>query len=89
MAYFRLTAEQKTAQGDRLRMARNLARLTVRDVAGRFGVSLNTVHHWEHGGLPSDELRPLIAELYGVDERILFQEYEDRLEAARELLKPA
>ena len=89
MTSFRLTADERSALGDRLRMARNLANLTVRAVAGKFGVSTNTVHHWEHGGLPSDELRPQIAALYGVDEDVLFAEHESRVAAARALLRPA
>ncbi|HEY2301811.1 MAG TPA: helix-turn-helix transcriptional regulator [Acidimicrobiales bacterium] len=91
MTYFRLTPEERAALGDRLRMARDVARprLTVRAVAEHFDVSTNTVHHWEHGGLPSDEFRPAIAELYGVDESVLFAEYQDRVDAAREALNLA
>jgi transcriptional regulator with XRE-family HTH domain len=85
---FRLTVEERKQLGDRMRLARHLANLTVRAVAGKFGVSTNTVHHWEHGGLPAAELRPQIASLYGVDEPLLFAEHEARLEEARRLLRP-
>jgi transcriptional regulator with XRE-family HTH domain len=89
MTFFRLTPDERVVLGDRLRLARHLAKLTVRAVASEFDVSTNTVNNWEHGGLPADELRPRIAALYGVEENVLFAEYEARVDAARALLKPA
>jgi transcriptional regulator with XRE-family HTH domain len=72
-----------------MRAARELAGLTLAKVAAKCGVSITAVAQWERGAIPGDDLRALLAGLYGVDEAILFAEYEARMAANRELLRPA
>jgi transcriptional regulator with XRE-family HTH domain len=83
-----LTKKQKSTMGARLRAARDVAGLGVRDVACRLGVSTSTVNGWENGALPGEDLRAQIADLYGRPEQLLFAEYYARIEAARALLAP-
>jgi transcriptional regulator with XRE-family HTH domain len=72
-----------------MRAARELGGLSLPKVAQAVQVSTNAVVQWEHGSLPSDDLRSAVAELYGVDEQTLFAEYEARLAANRALLRPS
>ncbi|HEY2300796.1 MAG TPA: helix-turn-helix transcriptional regulator [Acidimicrobiales bacterium] len=89
MENFRLNRDERTAMGDRLRAARHVADLTLRQVATATAVSVNAVDQWEHGALPGPELRAVLAELYGQPETVLFAEHETKMEAARALLRPA
>jgi len=75
------------ALGDRMRAARELGGFSLPKVAAEIGVSTNAVVQWENGSVPGDTLRPAIAVLYGVEEDILFHEYEARLAANRALLE--
>jgi|HubBroStandDraft_6_1064221.scaffolds.fasta_scaffold238169_3 transcriptional regulator with XRE-family HTH domain len=84
----RLNKKEKQAMGARLKAARDVAGLGVREVTFRLGVSsTNTVKGWENGSLPSEELRAEVAELYGRPERVLFAEYYAHIDAALALLE--
>jgi transcriptional regulator with XRE-family HTH domain len=84
-----VTKANKLAMSERLQAARWLAGLSMRAVASTIGVSAPAVAGWEKGTLPESPHRAALAELYGVDEAILFAEVESQLNAARELLRPA
>lgn len=86
MAIIRLTRAERVAFGDRMRAARELAGLSLPKVAAATNVSVNAVVQWEHGSTPNDAIRPVIAELYGVDEDVLFQELEAHMAANRALV---
>jgi transcriptional regulator with XRE-family HTH domain len=49
-------------------------------------VSTNAVAQWERGSMPGADYRPLIAQLYGIDEDLLFAEVAERMAAHRALL---
>jgi transcriptional regulator with XRE-family HTH domain len=89
MENLRLTRAERATMGDRLRAARHVAGLTLREVADTAGVSVNAVEQWEHGSLPQPTLRAGLAQLYGQPEELLFAEHETKMEAARALLRPA
>jgi transcriptional regulator with XRE-family HTH domain len=84
----RITKANKQAISARLEAARWLAEMSMREVARVIGVSPPAVAGWEHGVLPEPPHRAALAELYEIDEAILFAEVESRLTAARELLRP-
>lgn len=89
MTLVRLNQAERKSQGRRVQAARQLAQKTIRGAAEDLGVNANSIVQWEHGALPTPENRAKLAELYGVDEAILFAEYEARLDVARALLRPA
>jgi len=70
-----------------MRAAREVGGYSLPQVSKKLGVTSNSVVQWERGSIPNDELRPAIAALYGVDEQILFHEYEARMAANRALLE--
>ena len=82
----RLTRDERTAMGERLRAARDVSGLSLRQIADATGVSFTTVPEWEHGSLPRPDIRARLADLYDVDEDILFAEYESRVAAAKALI---
>jgi transcriptional regulator with XRE-family HTH domain len=82
----RLTRDERASQGDRLKAARDVAGLTMRGVAYKLGVSVNAVTEYEHGSTPPAERRAILADLYGIDEEVLFCEWHARMDAARALL---
>jgi transcriptional regulator with XRE-family HTH domain len=83
----RLTKANKQAISERLRAAREVAGYSMRKVADGTGVSPPAVAGWERGTVPDAEHRAALAELYEIDESVLFVEIESRLDAARELLR--
>lgn len=89
MTLVRLNQAERKTQGRRLQAARQLAQKTIRGAAEELGVNANSIVQWEHGTLPTPENRAKLAELYGLDETLLFAELEARLDAARALLRPA
>jgi transcriptional regulator with XRE-family HTH domain len=89
MTFERLTGEERAQMANRLRAARFQAGLTMREVATKLAANINSVTQWEQGTLPQAETRARLAALYGVAETTLFAEYEGRVAAARELLRPA
>ena len=93
-----LTKKQRKAIGDRVRSAReDLARLTMREVAAEVGVSTTTVFSWEQGTCVPEtaERRAKLADVLGVEERLLFREVYQAIEVreqrarARLLAEPA
>lgn len=82
----RLTTVERTAMGERLRAARDLSGLSLRQIADAIGVSFSSVQEWERGSLPGAEIRSRLAELYAVDGDILFAEFEARVAAAKALI---
>lgn len=85
----KLSAEEKAAMGERIRAGRYVAGLSIRDLAHALGVTPAAYMKWEHGSVPQPVARARLAKLYGVDEPLLFAEYEAHMEAARALLRPA
>ncbi|HWC39643.1 MAG TPA: helix-turn-helix transcriptional regulator [Acidimicrobiales bacterium] len=87
MALIRLTPQERLAFGQRMRAARELAGLSMTKVADETGVAINAVTQWEKtGATPGIALRPVLAELYGVEEDLLFREYAAHMAANRKLL---
>lgn len=84
-----LTEDDRRAMGERLKIARSLAGLSVRGVAAALPCSKTSVVDWEHGVLPDAPTRARLAELYGVDEERLFAEEHARVAAQRDLLNSA
>jgi transcriptional regulator with XRE-family HTH domain len=82
----RLNKRERQAMGERLHGARQLAGLMIREVANSQDVSVNSVHNWERGAVPSSDLRTALAALYHVDEDILFAEIAARRAHAESLL---
>ena len=90
----RLSNREKARMGQRVRAAREVAELGLRQVARQFSVSTSTVSAWERGSVPAPEVRAQLADLYGVSEELLFSEYmvkrATELDEARALLaRPA
>jgi transcriptional regulator with XRE-family HTH domain len=87
----RLSPIDKARIGMRLTAARDNAGLSQPQVARACGVHINSVQKWEKGfSFPTEaEARATLAALYGVDEVVLFAEYEAAVEANRALLRPA
>lgn len=86
MVRYALNRQERVAMGDRLRAARFVTGLTELETAGAVKASRNSVIAWEHGSLPGEVYRLALAELYGVDERLLFAEYYTKVDQARSLL---
>jgi transcriptional regulator with XRE-family HTH domain len=86
MQTLRLSKAERDAMGERVRAARSVSGLTLRDVAADLGVSTNSVSQWEHGALPSPAKRAELAHLYDVAEARLFAEYFALVEEARAIL---
>jgi transcriptional regulator with XRE-family HTH domain len=89
MALIRLTPKERVLFGNRMRAARELAGLSMNSVARSTGVAVNAVAQWEHGSTPNDALRPVLADLYEVEEDLLFRELAAHVAANRALLRPA
>ena len=75
MPSLRLTASERLRLGERLARTRWALNLSQRSVGDALGVTGQAVANWERGSLPGAELRPAIADLYGVPEAELFAEY--------------
>ncbi|MBO0863488.1 MAG: helix-turn-helix transcriptional regulator [Mycobacterium sp.] len=84
--YPRLSEAERTAMAKRLKAARYMAELTMREAASRLGVNLTSITQWESGTLPVPKSRQRLAELYGVAETTLFAEVAAHIEAAKALL---
>jgi transcriptional regulator with XRE-family HTH domain len=70
-----------------MRAARELAGLSLAAVARATGVSVNSVVQWEHGAVPGEHLRPLLAAMYDLDEDVLFAELAARTAANQALIR--
>jgi transcriptional regulator with XRE-family HTH domain len=81
-----LTDQERSAMAQRLRAARELARLSIRLVASELSVNVKSVVNWESGMVPSPDNRAALVQLYGVEDGILFSELAAREAAARKLL---
>lgn len=66
-----MNREDKTFP-EQLRMWRKSRRLTQTQAGKVFGVSVNTIGHWEGGKVPTGRFRKRISEELGVEESILF-----------------
>ena len=84
----RLDGRLRPAQAERLRAARAVSGLTVREVAAKVGVCTQSIEAWERGTVPMSHNRAALAELYGVAEGVLFAEHEATIAAAKSLLQP-
>lgn len=87
MAY-RLNRSEREAMAERLEAARYMAGLSIRGVAAELGVHTASVTQWESGSVPVPETRARLAELYGIEEDVLFPELAARRKAAEALLRP-
>lgn len=83
----RLTKKEKQAMGRRLKAARDVAGLGLRDVVCKLGTSTSTVQGWEEGAFPGPAFRAQLAQLYGRPQELLWTEYYAHIEAARALLE--
>ena len=62
--------------GERVRAARYVTGLSMRELAVKCGVSLHTVQNWERGSVPRDAtIRERLCAVLGVEEGILFAEW--------------
>ncbi len=86
MEMFRLDKAERAVMGERVRAARHLSGLTLRQVADKTGVTTNAVVSWEQGTLPRPELRATVADLYQLPEVKLFAEYFAHLADLRKLV---
>jgi transcriptional regulator with XRE-family HTH domain len=86
MTLERLSREERAAMARRLRAARYANGATVQSVADATGVHVNSVMHWERGGLPHAATRPKVAAFFDLDEDFLFAEIAHHRAVARELL---
>jgi transcriptional regulator with XRE-family HTH domain len=73
---------------ERMRAARWRAGLSMSVVASETGVTINAVKAWEKGSIPEDATRAKLAALYGMEEPVLFAEYEAEVQRRLELLRP-
>jgi transcriptional regulator with XRE-family HTH domain len=85
----RLNKKEKQTMGARLKAARDVAGLGLRDVACKLGTSTSTVQGWEEGAFPGPAFRAQLAELYGRPQEVLFAEYFTRLARLEALLETA
>jgi transcriptional regulator with XRE-family HTH domain len=86
MSFDRLSKKDRAAMGRRLKAAREMSNKTIRGVAKELGVHMASVTQWESGSVPVLATRTRLAEVYGIDEKILFAEIEARRQAAMEML---
>jgi transcriptional regulator with XRE-family HTH domain len=68
--------QQRNAVGERLQTARWEARLSLRAAAAAVDRAVNAIVEYEHGAVPDAGTRTGLAALYGIDEDVLFAEYE-------------
>jgi transcriptional regulator with XRE-family HTH domain len=86
MSFDRLSKKDRAAMGRRLKAARQMSGKTIRGVAEELGAHVASITQWEAGSVPVAATRARLAELYGIDEKILFAEIEAKRQAAVELL---
>ena len=87
MHTYRLTSAERETMGDRVRAARCVAGLTIRDIGTDLGVTPNSVSQWEHGSLPGAIHRAKLAKLLGFPETKLFAEHHAMITKARALIE--
>lgn len=86
MGFDRLTKADREVMARRLKAARYTAGLTLRATADALEAHTASVTQWETGTVPVAETRTRLAELYGIDETVLFAEIEANRQAAEALL---
>ena len=83
----RLTVSDRIAMGERVRAARYVAQLSMRELGIKCGVSLHTVQNWERGSVPRDAIiRGRVCDVLGVDEGVLFAEWVAIKDQARAVI---
>jgi transcriptional regulator with XRE-family HTH domain len=82
-----LLLEDRMAMGERLRAARYVAELSIRELAEKLKVSAHTVQNWERGQIPRDpRTRAELCEVLNVDEAMVFAEFFAKIEEARAVI---
>lgn len=76
------------AMGERLRAARYVAEMSIRELAEKLGVSPHTVQNWERGQIPRDpRMRGVLCDTLNVDEAMVFAEFFAKIEEARAVIR--
>jgi transcriptional regulator with XRE-family HTH domain len=81
-----LTEADRRLMGARLKAARALTGLSMRQIAERLGVSKTSVVQWENGILPVARTRHRLARLLRQPERKIWAEEAARLDGLRQLV---
>jgi transcriptional regulator with XRE-family HTH domain len=82
-----LSLEDRMLMGERLRAARYVAQLSIRELSEKLAVSPHTVQNWERGQVPRDPRhRAILCDALNVDETMVFAEYFAKIEEARAVI---